>query len=368
MRILVIADSDLDGTGSATIVTKYHELFTERSWKSFFRSKPRDTVYASFPDRLWLNTKFEDPVWVRKCVEYYDLIYICDIGVSTEKANKNLGQIMAPKVVYFDHHSTTLDKQSSYIDNYKSFNVIEGSRCSANIAYDILHEQLIELNREDLVGRFKKLYSFSFLVNDLDMWHRTVKRSTELGDYVASVGARPAYETLLSVCEAPYKNIGNMSDTLQKVASQKEHSLSLAKATLVKHKGYKTPFHTCIVNDWASWVAGELCPKTGMLGMFDVKKASLSFRVGPNYIGDLWHSAKEPKPNCLDFAERLGGGGHPQAAGAGIGCLAPSLKHFSSQVGELLLEIHNGRKSGDTADRKVGRTNTNSRKSRTKRS
>ena len=362
MKVFVIADTDLDGTGAATIITKYHRLFSNRSLVPPFKVQQRDTVEVYFPDRVELNKKFEDKAWVESVFNTYDLIYLCDTGLNSPEGNQNLGEILAPKVVYFDHHATNLARQEQYIDNYKGFHIEEGPSCTAKIAFDTLYAQLQEEDESKSL-EFRKLKKFSLLVNDLDMWYRQMIRSTELADYEAIVGPDVGYVTFLQICENPDANTPDMKQVLERVAKEKARSLALAQATLVKHKGYKTPFHTCIVDDWASWVAGEICPKTGMIAMFDISRKSLSFRVGPKYVGTEWHRANEPKPNCLEFAEPLGGGGHPQAAGVSTGEASPIFKQLSERLGEILLENYNER-SRSTAERRVRRANSGSRKPR----
>lgn len=342
MKVFIIADTDLDGTGAATIITKYHQLFQTKShsiWRPF-GVQPRDEIEVYFPDRVELNQKFEDSRWVDEIWNSYDLIYLCDTGLNTDIGNENLGRI-ASKVIYFDHHSTNLERQYNYADRYKGFHVEEGSSCTAKIAYDTLFADLQADSCRcppDKAIQFRKLKKFSLLVNDLDLWYRTMPRSTELADYEAMVGPYKGYETFLQICENPDENPYHMQEVLNKVSAEKNRSLSLAKATLVKHKGYKVPFHTCIVDGWASWVAGEVCPKTGLLAMLDTSTKALSFRVGSKYAGTAWHDAKQPKPNCLEFAEPLGGGGHPQAAGVSTGEASPIFKQLSQRLGEILLE------------------------------
>lgn len=341
MRVLIIADTDLDGTGAAAIITKYHQLFNTRSKMPPFKVQERDTLKVYFPDRVELNKQFENTEWVDQVFGTYDLIYLCDTGLDSDLGNKNLGRI-ASKVVYFDHHETNLQRQEQFIDQYKGFHVEEGPSCTAKIAYDTLYAQLRGSDPEK-AERFRKLKKFSLLVNDLDMWYRRMLRSTELADYVAIVGPLRGYEAWVEIAESPDVTTPDMAEVLARVAKEKKQSLALAQATLVKHKGYKTPFHTCLVDDWASWVAGEICPKTGMIAMFDIRRKSLSFRVGPKYVGMEWHKTKGTKPNCLDFAQPLGGGGHPQAAGVSTGEASPVFKQLSRRLGEILLEDYNER-------------------------
>lgn len=343
MRILVIADTDLDGTGAATIITKYHELFDRRSLLKPWKVE-KDIVEIHFPSRTQLNEEFANEEWVRHVDAKYNLVYLCDTGLNTEAGNKHLGEILAFKTIYFDHHETNLQNQEAYRDNYKGFYVEEGERCTAKIAYDTLASTLAHetsahrLESRDRYSKFRELKKFAGLVNDLDMWYRMFPRSSELGEYVAVVGAANAYPCMLKIATTPDVNVDDMEEVLSKVAADKARSLELAQATLIKHKGYKTPFHTCMVDDWASWVAGEICPVSGMIAMFDVRHKTLSFRVGSKYVGTEWHKAKGKKPNCLDFVIPLGGGGHPQAAGVSTAESCAVFKKLSQRLGEILLE------------------------------
>jgi len=330
MKVLVIADTDLDGSGAATIVTKFHEILSEGA----------DTLKVFFPDRQYLNEVFQDLSWVRKIFDVYDKIYLCDTGVNTQEGNKNLGNILAPKVVYFDHHATNYDNQKEYQHRYAGFYVKEGPDCTAKIAFDVLHNKLLEVDA-DKANDFYRLENFALMVNDIDMWYRKIPRSSELSDYVAYVGPLDAYETFQEICYIPDENTPHMDEVLKKVEEEKKRSLELAKATLVEHQGYKAPFFSCLVDDWASWVSGEICPRDGLLSMFDLSRKSLGFRTGSDFVGVKWHEAKGTKPDCLDFAEPLGGGGHPQAAGVSTREAFPILNKLSQRLGEVLLEDYN---------------------------
>jgi oligoribonuclease NrnB/cAMP/cGMP phosphodiesterase (DHH superfamily) len=339
MQVLVIADQDLDGTGSATIITKYWDLFVSRSAMPPFKVQREAFVSCSFPSRSELNEMFEDDKWVQDKFAAYDRIYICDTAPNSEKAIRNIGTILAPKVVYFDHHDTNRKRLLPFKDNFLSFNIEEGDRCSAKLTFDTLYAELCESN-PDKAEEFKGLRKFALLVNDLDMWYRKMPRSTELADFVAVVGPVAAYTELQKICYEPDTNTEAMTPVLDKIFKAKNNSLALAKATLVKHEGYKSPFYTCLVDDWSSWVAAELVAPNGLIAMFDIARKSLSFRVGPDYVGTEWHRAPEPKPNCLDFAELLGGGGHPQASGVSTGEASPIFKALSQRLGEILLEVY----------------------------
>jgi len=336
-KVLIVADTDLDGTGSAVIITKFYEMF----YGSKIPFKKGTKIDAVFPSRKALDDYFSDSEWCEKIKAQYDHIYLCDTAPNNLEGCKNIGTILAPKMTIFDHHSTNLDRLQPYINNFTDasgwggFNIIEGERCSARITFDVLRECS---RGSDKFNVFKK---FAELVNDHDLWHRMLPRSTELADYVATVGAETAYHTFLRIADEPDMNVEDMEEVIGSVDKAKQSSLALAQATLVKHKGYKSPFYTCLVDDWASWVGSEVVAKTGLVAMFDIKRGSLSFRVGAKYRGTSWHKAKGTKPNALDFAEPLGGGGHPQAAGVGTGEASPIFKQLSEKLGELLLETYN---------------------------
>jgi len=349
MRVLIIADTDLDGTGAAAIITKYHELNTTRSLMPPFKVQA-DEIRTYFPERGDLNKNFEDEDWVRFIVKEHDLIYLCDTGLNSEKGNKNLGEIAAPKTIYFDHHASNLERQRPYIENFKEFHVEEGPRCTAKIAYDTLYARLYK-NNPKKASEFRELQKFALFVNDVDLAYWECPRALELADFVTIVGPKEAYIELLTVCTDPDSSTPFIDQMLKVVQDQKERSLHLAKATLVKHKGYKTPFYTCLVDDWASWVSTQIVAKTGMIAMFDVRRKSLSFRVSRRYAGEAWHKTKGKKPNCLDFAEVLGGGGHPQAAGVSSEEASPIFRELSKRLGELLLEVHKNDRRRSSAKR-----------------
>lgn len=330
MDILVIADTDIDGTGTATIIRWYYQ-------SKYFISLPRIKVW--FPDRTVLNERFSDETWVRQTAHDNDLIYLCDTGPNSEDGNKLLGEILAPQTIYFDHHQTNYDRQEPYIKNYKGFYVKEGARCTAKIAFDTFLKEFDD-PRSFIATRhyrkFVKIKEFAQLVNDLDMWIRKYPRSTELGDVVDALGPYGAHEEFNKICLAPGTNTEKMREGITQVRYRKEASLALGKATLVKHRNYKVPFYTAVIDGFQSEVASELVHPRGMIACFNIDTKSISLRIGSEYSGMKY--SRNTKINCLDFAELFGGGGHPQAAGISPPEATKVLKVLSRELGRYLLE------------------------------
>ena len=332
MGILIIGDTDIDGTGAATIIRWYYQ-----SKYLFPQLRPKIKVW--FPERTVLNERFADATWVRSVFHDNDLIYLCDTGPNSEEGNRNLGEILAPKTIYFDHHQTNYDRQEQYIKNYKGFYVKEGARCTAKIAFDTLLKEF-DVPHSFLATRryrkFVKIKEFAQLVNDIDMWIRKYPRSTELADVVNALGPIRAHEEFNKICLTPGSNTEPMKDAIDRVRYKKVASLELGRATLVKHRNYKVPFYTAIINDFQSEVASELVHPKGMIACYNVNANTISFRIGSDYSGMKY--SRNTKISCLDFAELFGGGGHPQAAGISPSEAAKILKVMSKEMGRFLLE------------------------------
>ena len=347
--VLIIGDTDVDGTGAATIIRWYYQ-----SKYLFPQLRPKIKVW--FPDRTVLNERFADATWVRSVAHDSDLIYLCDTGLNIEEGNKNLGEILASKTIYFDHHQTNFDRQEQYIKNYKGFYVKEGARCTAKIAFDTLLKEF-DVPHSFLATRryrkFVKIKEFAQLVNDIDMWIRKYARSTELADVVSALGPNKAHEEFNKVCLTPGINTEAMKEALATVRHHKEASLKLGQSTLVKHKNYKVPFYTAIINGYQSEVASDLVHPRGMIACYNLDTNTISFRIGSEYSGMKY--SRNTKISCLDFAELFGGGGHPQAAGISPSEAAKILKVMSKEMGRFLLEEEkNGRvqrRSGSPTDR-----------------
>ena len=127
-----------------------------------------------------------------------------------------------------------------------------------------------------------------------------------------------------------------MKDAIDRVRYKKKASLELGRATLVKHRNYKVPFYTAIIDDFQSEVASELVHPKGMIACYNVNANTISFRIGSDYSGMKY--SRNTIISCLDFAELFGGGGHPQAAGISPSEAAKILKVMSKEMGCFLLE------------------------------
>jgi oligoribonuclease NrnB/cAMP/cGMP phosphodiesterase (DHH superfamily) len=359
VKILVIADTDIDGAGTATIIRWYYQ-------SKYLLLRPKITVM--FPEREVLNEKFADETWVRGLVHDYDIVYLCDTGLNTNEGNKNLGEILAPMTIYLDHHQTNYDRQEKYIKNFKGFHVKEGARCSAKIAFDTFLKEF-DVPQSFLATRryrkFVKIKEFAQLINDFDMWIRKYPRSTVLNDIVAAMGPQRAYEEFVKICLTPGVNTEVMKDAITRVRYKKLASLELGKATLVKHRNYKVPFYTAIIAGFKSEVGSALVHPKGMVAVFDIESRTVSFRIGSEYSGMKY--SRNTALNCLDFAELFGGGGHPQAAGIPSGEAVKVLKNMSREMGRFLLEEEknerqrkrgNGNGGGDSANRAGNPKNT----------
>ena len=104
---------------------------------------------------------------------------------------------------------------------------------------------------------------------------------------------------------------------------------------MVKHRNYKAPFYTAVIDGFKSEVGSALVHPKGMIAVFDIESRTVSFRIGSEFSGMKYN--RNTSLNCLDFAELFNGGGHPQAAGAMIdGQLDQVVPKVLSKARELL--------------------------------
>ncbi len=358
MKILIIGDFDLDGTGAATVIKWYHQC------NSFLKPK----IDVLFPDRKELNDNFSDPDWVTRIYKKYDLVYLCDTGLNTEEGNKYLGTILAPKIIYFDHHETNLKNQEEYVKNFKGFYVKEGARCTAKIAYDVLLKEFEDPGsvwKTRKYNKFLKIKEFAHLVNDFDMWIRKYPRSTQLSDVVTELGPRVAHEELVKICLTPNEDTDLTAKAWKRSENFKNISRELGRDTLVKHRNYKVPFYSAVIDGYQSEVGSDLVHPRGMIALFNIKTKTISLRIGADYSGMKY--GRNKTINCLDFAELFGGGGHPMAAGIGSTGSNLILKEMSRTMGQFLLEEEKNERSrkrtgGSAADRGGPESNSGSSK------
>jgi oligoribonuclease NrnB/cAMP/cGMP phosphodiesterase (DHH superfamily) len=317
MKVLVIADRDLDGSGSAAIINLYHKVTGDTP------------VTVQFPMRNNLNAQFKDANAVKKLAIDYDLIYLCDTGVDSSEGIRNLTRILGPKLIYFDHHQTNYEGTKANADNFLGYHVIEGDRCTAKIAFDVLLESLSPPSSCDEQLEFKEAAEFAMLVNDLDMWIRNYERSSELGDIVAVLGPDHAYLEFEECVTNAYHNSEIMQEAIETARMRKFKSLQLAKETLVKHKGYKAPLYTAICRGYGSEVSHKLVHDEGLIVLYDTTSGTMSLRRGDTV------NTKDSDVNCLDFANLFGGGGHPFAAGFPA---EKVLKQMSQVMGQYMIK------------------------------
>lgn len=337
MRIFVVADSDIDGLGASTILWWFYECRSGRL--------TRPSIEFTFPTREALNAMAENTFEMQRIADAYDRIYIFDTGVNSAKANENVGHFWAPKTVYIDHHETNADRQERFQGKYVGFHVVEGSRCTAKIAYDVLYRELA-LENPKKAEKFAKIKEFADLVNDIDMWVRDYPRSSELADFVEAVkDKQQAFGNLKQICLTPTKNTDFMVETLLRVNEEKMASISLARSTLVKHEGYKCPFYTAFVDGYQSEAAAEVVHPRGIVAVYNVRSGTLSLRLGKELSGMKFYKHGD-NISCLEFAELFGGGGHPQAAGVSKREMTPILKAMSKALGVFMLEaLQNDRRT-----------------------
>lgn len=309
---MIIADRDLDGAGSAAIIELYHKI-TDKA-----------IVSVLFPDRTKLNAQFKDTKAVKNWAAMYDLIYLCDTGLDNPEGNRNLGRILGPKTIYFDHHQTNHERSCAYAYNFLGYHVVEGDRCTAKIAYDTLLQSLDPAKEEYQI--FEGAAEFAMLVNDLDMWIRKYGRSTDLGDVVAVLGPDHAFMELGKCVTNAYYNSDVMYEAIETASMRKFKSLQLAKETLVKHQGYKAPLYTAVCCGYSSEVSHQLVHSGGLIILYDTISGTMSIRRGDSAAEDV---------SCLDFAMLFKGGGHPYAAG----CPAEKvLKQMSQTMGQYMIK------------------------------
>ncbi len=312
MRVLVIADTDLDGAGSAAIIDLYHKI------------TGNTPVSVYFPNRIKLNAQFKNDKVVKKWAIDYDLIYLCDTGLEGPEGNRNLGKILGPKTIYFDHHQTNYEGSKIYADNFLGYHVIEGDRCTAKIAYDVLLKSLSP-GSEDY-QRFEEAAEFAMLINDLDLWILEHGRSTDLGDVVSVIGPDHAFMELGKCVTDPYHNSDIMYEAIETARSRKFKSLQLARETLIKHKGYKAPLYTGVCRGYASEVSHKLVHNKGLIILYDINNGFMRVRRGNHAAENI---------SCLDFATMFGGGGHPFAAGFPASKI---LKQMSQTMGQYMIK------------------------------
>ena len=286
LKVLIISHTDLDGFGS-TIIGKH--LLKYVTYKNLNNDDVEDYIENIISTGFYLT---------------YDVIFICDLNVSKEYAEKmDSIKDFKEKLVLLDHH-----EHAKYLNKYDWAKVVfdhKESKSGTELFYDYLKENL----NEDI----SYIKDFAELIKIYDIWEWKNKyngigkglSAKNLNDLFQFIGAENFQR---EVIKANF-NIDRINKVYEEFKSIIEfernkyienHKKDLVKLDITN----KCKIGLLIADRYISELGNIICEENK-----DIKAVFLisSNHVAIRSIGD--------KFNCGELAKLLNGGGHINSAG-----------------------------------------------------
>ncbi len=225
------------------------------------------------------------------------LLFFLDLSTPDPAGLARLAELNAKgtRVIWLDHHQSALplrDKVPGPLFHVELFEGVSATR----LTFDYLLKAVPSLES----GRI-----LADLADDRDLWRNTDPRSEALSDAIGLLGSEATFDEL---CQMP--SLGRIPDKLAtaaaKAQARKQEAIAQAKAGLVV-KSVNGTIEVAVApcDRYASDVGHALGAPNRLVVLASPARKRFSMR-GPG----------EPPLNAATLTARLGGGGHPQAAGA----------------------------------------------------
>lgn len=283
----------LDGVTAAVVVTLFH---------------PDCHVRPIFCSNTSVNRTLRDFRCEPEKAEHE--IWITDISWVEPEVDKHLTHLqkLGVRLFWIDHHRTAIERyRSGNVQVPFTEVVLDESFAASRLVYEYL------CGKRPLKSEPKALRTLVAMADDNDRWLHKIPDSHALALAVSALDDFAAYEDLLE-----FARTGQWTARLQAAydSAQQEVARSIALAersrveTLLPERGIVLVAAVC--DGYPSEVAEQWNrhAERSVFVFFDLRTQTLSFRRSPDCQVDLSQVAK-----------RLGGGGHPAAAG----CELPSL-------------------------------------------
>jgi oligoribonuclease NrnB/cAMP/cGMP phosphodiesterase (DHH superfamily) len=235
-------------------------------------------------------------------------VWITDISWTNPAAGRHLQALhdRGTAVYWIDHHRTALQRlRRGAFDLRLTHQVLDESYSAARLVFEYLQDCL--RHRGETNDWFADLAHLVAMADDNDRWVHRVPGSRELALTVEAMREREAYEALLCI-DAGVTYTPRMQEAAHRVRAELQRSFAAAERSRVVSRLRDTALTlvTAICDGYPSEIAdawGKTWPNA-VLVFFDARSLTVSLRRSPDCAVDL--SA---------LAQRLGGGGHPAAAG-----------------------------------------------------
>jgi oligoribonuclease NrnB/cAMP/cGMP phosphodiesterase (DHH superfamily) len=287
VKVKLFTHTDLDGIGCA-ILGKL--AFDNNISIEYCNYDEIDNKVKYFLDGDYLN---------------YDKIYITDISVDKDTANK-INEVITNKILLFDHHQTSL-----WLNKYNWAKVIEKYGIYKTCGAQLFYIYLVENNLLKL-SYIHGIQDFVQVVREYDTWEWKINnyiKPKQWNDLLYIYGRDNFIELIINKIKSQF-NFDNTDYLLLKLEQEKvdRYIEDKDKKMIVKKiQGYNAGivFAEQYISELGNKLS-ELHPGLDFIIIINLDK-SVSYRT-----------AKDNINLGVDIAKIYGGGGHPKAAGSPI--------------------------------------------------
>lgn len=286
----------LDGTTAAVVVARYYRDAT---------ILPRFSTNAKINQTL-LNLP-------RPSGEAAEEVWITDISWTDPAVDRHLQDLVdaGVRVFWVDHHRTALDRfRRGAIGVRLTDQVLSEEFAASRLTYEYLSRRL---RAQGQVNEwFEGLSLLVAMADDNDRWIHRLPGSRELGLLVNLLGV-DAYAELLNL-DPDVSDTPRLHEARGQLRAELRRTFEIAERSRMVRQMSELHLDlvTAVCDGYPSEVAdawGKTCKDT-VFALFDARSLTVSLRRSPDCAVDL-----------SKLAERLGGGGHPAAAGCEIPAL-----------------------------------------------
>ena len=303
MNIAVFHHTDFDGYGAAAVVYNSH-LIKEDEFESI------SFIPVNYNDKLV------------KCdrIDEFDedddtnIIYIVDLSLTTLDSLKEVQKMISKyncKVVYIDHHVTSIEAWKDYI-NYPELSVLREAEESGQL------EKILDINRSGAWLAYDHLIGNDYpdiitYIDDYDRW---------VHNYPESKMANTAFYASTNLTDP---TDGVWSDMLADDTETEgfvEKGRAIIEYVASNNKRYRDSYmyqSTITDENGKTYPCAVLSYKTNsdVFGTaYDEYPIVVAWAFdGERFVYSLYSNLKDPNINCAAIAKMYGGGGHTGAAG-----------------------------------------------------
>lgn len=285
---------DTDGVGSALLVTKYLLGLT-----------------GVMPEVVFIKYDQIDEMVPQKAAEA-DELWLTDLSFRNLDLIEPLRKFGKERLFFFDHHGSSCEFAKA-LEGLATIGFIhQGTHCAADLVFEFVAPKLKDTDEYPWLEKLRR-YTHS-----RDLWIRDEPNGDAFQQIINVLGPDRTFTLLNEDIKRIDPENWNYEMRLAKRISDErlQESLALAKATAVRSQ-FK-PGHPfagfeviAAMTNGDQSEAGEMLlgNRTGCVGLLTLNRQGMSLRTNERTF-------KEFNLGMNTLAEKLGGGGHPCAAGA----------------------------------------------------